>query len=112
MAEQKPTKKEYRLTAKAFSTREDGALKVHAKGAIVLLSDSQYAAFKDQFEPKDAAAQKAKETASADAKQKAAEKETADATAKTLKAANAGKAGANDEAKADEPTAPEAAVGL
>jgi hypothetical protein len=70
MAETKVTKKEYRLLAKGFRTRIDKVHKEYKKGDLVSLSDSQYEAFKDQFEPKDAAQLKVKEDAEAVAKAK------------------------------------------
>lgn len=78
MAEKTETE-EYRLKAKAYSVVVRGNKKLFTKGELVPLTATQYQAFKDQFEPKDAAENALKAQKEADAKAKAEKADSEDA---------------------------------
>lgn len=112
--------KEYRLTGKGYSKKVEKQTITYKKGELVPLTESQYVAFKDQFEEEDAAEKALKAQKAADEKvkkEKTDSDEAIEARKKELEKrgkeesdASDKDEGKDDEDKGDEasnPTAPE-----
>lgn len=81
----KTEKKEYRLTGPRFYVTIESEKKRYVKGDLVPLTKTQAVAFKDQFEPEDAAEKRAKVAKEVKAKADVDEKEAKEAKKRRAK---------------------------